>query len=98
MPNCTGADCFCKRPKAEHAPEPPDVIEVSLKHVPQITAYLDSIKGGDEDVLKMRLAEIRQEKWTKAEWNVFGIAARVALLNHSAYGIVLSAIQEMGGY
>lgn len=74
------------------------VLSVSLKRVPQITAYLDSIKGGDEDVLKLRLADIRGEKWTKAEWNVFGIAARVALLNHPAYGIVLSAIQEMGGY
>lgn len=82
----------------ESDPNADPVLPVSLKRVPQISAYLDSIKGGDEDILKMRLAEIRKEKWTVAEWNVFGIAARVALLNHAAYGTVVSAIQEMGGY
>lgn len=88
MPNCTGAD----------TPDPV-VLEIALKRVPQIAAYLESIKKGyDDDVLKMRLAEIKQEKWTPAEWNVFGIAARVALINHPSYGLVVSAIQEMGGY
>lgn len=74
-------------------------LPIALKRVPQIAAYLESIKKGyDDDVLKMRLAEIKQEKWTVAEWNTFGIAARVALINHQSYGLVISAIQEMGGY
>lgn len=82
----------------ESDPNVDPVLPVSLKRVPQITAYLDSIVGGDDDVLKLRLADMRNEKWSVAEWNVFGIAARVALLNHPAYGTVVSAIQEMGGY
>lgn len=98
MPNCTGADCFCKKPKTEGEEGKPETLEIALKRVPQIAAYLESIKKGDDGVLKMRLAEIKQEKWTVAEWNTFGIAARVALINHQSYGLVISAIQEMGGY
>ena len=82
-----------------HEVSAPIVLEVAFRRVPQIAAYLESIKKGyDDDVLKMRLAEIKQEKWTVAEWNTFGIAARVALINHQSYGLVISAIQEMGGY
>lgn len=91
-----------KHPGFGHERDKDDVrvttLPIALNRVPQITAYLDSIKGGDEDILKMRLAEIKQEKWTVAEWNTFGIAARVALINHQSYGLVMSAIQEMGGY
>ena len=79
-------------------PNADPVLPVSLKRVPQISAYLESIREGDDGALKLRLAEIRQEKWTKAEWNVFGISARVALINHSAYSAVLQIVQEMGGY
>lgn len=73
-------------------------LPIALKRVPQIAAYLESIKKADDGVLKMRLAEIRQEKWTVADWNTFAIAARVALIHHSSYGLVISVIQEMGGY
>lgn len=74
------------------------LVEVGLKRVPEIAAYLRSVQNGDNDVLKIRLADLRKEKWTKAEWNVFGIAARVALINHPAYAAVLQVVQEMGGY
>lgn len=98
MTHCTGADCFCKKPRAETEGGNSETLEVALKRVPQIAAYLESIKKGDDGVLKMRLAEIRQEKWTVADWNTFAIAARVALIHHSSYGLVISVIQEMGGY
>lgn len=79
-------------------PNTDPVLPVSLKRVPQISAYLESIREGGDDILKKRLVEIRQEKWTQAEWNAFGVAARVALLNHPSYGSVVSVVQEMGGY
>ncbi|MFB0965432.1 MAG: hypothetical protein QMC36_07265 [Patescibacteria group bacterium] len=85
---------------AEQAdPNTDPVLPVSLKRVPQISAYLDSIKNAHNDgVLKLRIDDIRKEKWTVAEWNAFGIAARVSLLNHASYGLIVSVIQEMGGY
>lgn len=73
------------------------LVEVSFKRVPEIAAYLKSIQNGDNGVLMIRLAELRTEKWTKAEWNVFGVSARVALINHPAYAAVLQVVQEMGG-
>lgn len=99
MAQCTGSTCFCKRPKPKSDPPAVVSVEIALSRIPQISAYLDSIiSARDDGVLKLRLAEIRQEKWTKAEWNVFGISARVALINHSAYSAVLQIVQEMGGY
>ncbi len=91
-----------KHPGLGHERDKDDVSEtalpIALKRVPQIAAYLESIKKADDGVLKMRLAEIRQEKWTVADWNTFAIAARVTLIHHSSYGLVISVIQEMGGY
>ncbi len=74
------------------------LVEIDTACVPRVNTYLESIRAGDDDVLKMRLAEMRKEKWTRAEWNVFGIAARVVLIRHPAYSAVLQIVQEMGGY
>lgn len=73
------------------------LVEVSFKRVPEIAAYLRSVQHGDDGVLKLRLTDMRNEHWTKAEWNAFGISARVALINHPAYAAVLQVIQEKGG-
>lgn len=99
MSDCTGDTCFCKKPKPPAEDEPKDmVLGISLKRIPQISAYLESVRGGDEDTLKLRIAELSQENWTQGEWNAFGIAARAMLLNHPAYSQVLRILQEKGGY
>jgi len=82
---------------SDSSPEIPH-LEIDLKSLPAIKAYLDSILKCDDRTLKLRLAEIDDEKWTVAQWNTAGIAARTMLLNHAAYGAVLGVIQKHGGY
>lgn len=72
-------------------------VDVSFGEIPEIAAFLNSVQSCDERTMKMRMAELRALEMPRGAWNVFGIAARVALLKHGAYGEVLGAIQEKGG-
>lgn len=72
-------------------------VGVSFKEVPEIAAFLNSVRTCDDRTMKMRMAELGALEMSKGGWNVFGIAARVALVNHPAYGPVISVIQQKGG-
>lgn len=73
-------------------------VEIDLRNLPNVKAYLDSILKCDEQTLRRRLAELEAEKWTIPQWNLAGIAARTMLLRHPAYSSVLQVIQRRGGF
>lgn len=72
-------------------------VDVSFREVPEIAAFLNSVRTADDRTMKMRMAELRALEMPRAAWNAFGIAARITLLNHPAYGPVISVVQEKGG-
>lgn len=73
------------------------ILEVAFGEVPNIAAFLNSIRNVDDRTLMLRLGELNAMKMTTASWNTMGIAARVALFNHPAYSQVIGIVQEKGG-
>lgn len=73
------------------------LITVSFKEFPEIAAFLASVRTADDRTMEIRMTELRAFKMSQAGWNAFGIAARIELINHPAYGPVISVIQQKGG-
>lgn len=73
------------------------MVEIAFGEVPNITAFLNSIRTADDRTLRLRMEELRKTEMDRANWNVFGIAARVVLHNHPVLTIVLNVVQKNGG-